>query len=292
MSSPLGAVSYVFAALVERMRPALMAGLAVGLTGYSGLIRQFRAWAGPPGPAWMPPNGALHGFALDHLMKINLLLICGALLISHFVLIVAMFRRRGGRTWPGILVIESMTLVLIMLVFVWMTVSSQALWARSRFEGASPQAMQVEVVGAQFQWYFRYPGEDATFGKTQPELVDPAAGNPLGIDPKDPDGKDDMVSSQLVLPVGREVDIQLRSQDVIHGFSVSGMRVKQDAVPGMVLHIHFTPVRQGDYPILCTQLCGLGHGRMQAELHVVSTTEYAAWLSGRQKAPLAEGGAE
>jgi cytochrome c oxidase subunit II len=255
-------------------------------------MRPLLEWTGPLGPAWMPYNGALHGFALDHLMKINLLLVCGALLVSHLVLIVAIFRKGSGETRRGILVVQSVALVVIVFVFVWMAATSQALWARSGFVGASPQAMQVEAVGAQFQWYFRYPGKDATFGKTRPELVDAAGGNPLGIDPQDPAGKDDLVSSQLILPVGREVDLELRSQDVIHSFSIAAMRVKQDAVPAMVLHIHFTPTLPGDYPISCTQLCGLGHERMQARLRVVPGAEYAAWLTGRQKSLPAEGGAE
>ena len=116
--------------------------------------------------------------------------------------------------------------------------------------------MQVEVVGEQFQWYFRYPGEDAAFGVTRPELVNAAEGNPLGLDARDARGKDDVVSSVLVLPVGREVDLRLRSLDVIHGFFIPGMRLKQNAVPGLVLHVHFTPSVTGTYPILCSQVCG------------------------------------
>ena len=134
-----------------------------------------------------------------------------------------------------------------------MAITAQQLWAANRFEGSSPTAMQVEVVGVQFQWYFHYPGEDATFGSTKPQLVNAGAGNPLGLDPEDVQGNDDIVSSELVLPAGREVDLRLRAHDVIHGFFIPGMRLKQNAVPGLTLHVHFTPTTPGEYPILCTR---------------------------------------
>jgi cytochrome c oxidase subunit 2 len=135
----------------------------------------------------------------------------------------------------------------------------------------------------QFQWYFRYPGADAAFGITRADRIDAAGGNPLGLDSEDTRGHDDVVSSVLMLPAGREVDLRLRSQDVIHGFFIPGMRLKQNAVPGMVLHVHFTPDVPGDYPILCSQVCGLGHARMQATLRVVSPAEFDRWMAGREE---------
>jgi cytochrome c oxidase subunit 2 len=173
-------------------------------------------------------------------------------------------------------------------MYVWMAVAAQQLWAANRFEGPSPTAMQVEVVGAQFQWYFRYPGDDATFGATKPQLVNAGAGNPLGIDPSDSGGNDDIVSSELVLPASREIDIRLRAHDVIHGFFIPGMRLKQNALPGQTLHIHFTPIAPGEYSVLCTQVCGLGHGHMQARLKVVSAAEFDLWLADRERKRRAE----
>jgi cytochrome c oxidase subunit 2 len=168
-------------------------------------------------------------------------------------------------------------------MYLWMAITAQHLWAVNRFEGASPEAMQVEVVGQQFQWYFRYPGPDAAFGIARPPLVNAAAGNPLGLDPQDSRGADDIVSSVLVLPLGREVDLRLRSLDVIHGFFIPAMRLKENTVPGLILHIHFTPIALGTYPILCSQVCGSGHARMQAQLRVVSPDAYQQWLQQRAK---------
>jgi cytochrome c oxidase subunit II len=236
---------------------------------------------------WMPANGALHGIALDGLMKINLIVIAVLFLVAHCLLGAAFLKHRRP-SFPRLLSVEILPLIALCGLYIWMAITAQQLWAANRFEGPSPTAMQVEVVGVQFQWYFRYPGEDATFGATRPQLVNAGAGNPLGLDPQDSQSNDDILSSELVLPAGREVDLRLRAHDVIHGFFIPGMRLKQNAVPGLTLHVHFTPTTPGEYPILCTQVCGLGHGHMEAKLRVVSEAEFQQWLSQREQKRLAE----
>jgi len=231
---------------------------------------------------WMPENASLHGASVDWLMRVNLIALGICFLISHLLIGVAIFRRSRKAHVPTAFWMESVPMVLLCLLYAWMAISAQRLWALNRFEGASPEALQVEVVGEQFQWYFRYPGEDAKFGTVRPELAEAAAGNPLGLDRRDPAAVDDIVSSEMMLPAGREVDVTLRAVDVIHGFFVPAMRLKQNAVPGMTLHVHFTPEKLGEYPILCSQVCGLGHAKMQAKLRVVSAEEYAAWLAVRE----------
>lgn len=232
---------------------------------------------------WMPSDGALHGVIVDDQMLWNLAALCSAALIAHLWLAVAIFRRRSAaRTSPAAL--RWALVAVFVTMYAWMALTAQRLWAANRFSGPSPTAMQVEVVGEQFQWYFHYPGPDATFGATRPQLVNAAAGNPLGIDPRDAHGADDVVTSVLVLPAGREVDLQLRSLDVIHGFFIPGMRLKENTVPGLVLHVHFTPAAPGTYPILCSQVCGLGHQRMQARLLVVSPSEFTVWIAARERA--------
>jgi cytochrome c oxidase subunit II len=234
-----------------------------------------------PRVPWMPPNGALHGWAVDRLMYIDLAALLACFLVAHALLLYAVIRRKR-RTLPSPWVIETAPLILLVALYIWMAVTAEQLWAKNRFEGPSPDSLQIEVVGVQFEWYFRYPGPDAAFGATKPQLVSAATGDPLGIDPQDPHGDDDWVSSELVLPAGREVDVRLRSLDVIHGFFIPGMRLKQNAVPGEILHVHFTPMALGEYPILCSQVCGLGHGRMQAHLRVVSPEEFEHWQEDRE----------
>lgn len=240
-------------------------------------MRADRIWS-------MPPNGALHGVAIDRLMWWNLVALTALFLLAHIFLFAAMVRKEpvAQEQAGSSLKHELAALALLTLMYAWMAVSAQRLWAGIRYQGVAPQALQVEVTGMQFQWYFRYPGADAAFGLTKPELINAPAGNPLGLDPTDTHSGDDVVSSVLVLPAGREVDLRIRSTDVIHGFFIPGMRLKQNAVPGMEMHIHFTPSAIGDYPILCSQVCGLGHARMQAHLRVVSESEYAAWMASHE----------
>ena len=233
---------------------------------------------------WMPANAAQHGFAMDRLFRWNLLLISALFVLAHILLAVVFLRHRhysaiSKHLVPPTWKVQTVPLALLCLVYLGMAITAQRLWAKNRFEGAAPGSMQVEVTGRQFQWYFRYPGADAEFGQIDPALIAPAEGNPLGLVSTDKKAKDDIVASELVLPVDREVDITLRAQDVIHGFFIPAMRLKQNAVPGLLLHVHFTPVAEGVYPILCSQVCGLGHARMQARLRVVSQREFDAWLA-------------
>jgi cytochrome c oxidase subunit 2 len=218
-----------------------------------------------PADFWhLPLNASLHGHALDRQLVLNLWIALGLIALAHLVLLLGL------------------PLAALVLLFSFLASASAHLWATQRYTGANPAAMQVEVTGMQFVWTFRYPGPDAAFGQTRLSLVDPGAGNPLGLDPTDRYGHDDIVTSQLVLPAGREVDLTLRSYDVIHGFAIPQMRLKQNAVPGQTAHIHFTPELPGDYAILCTQLCGLGHYRMNAILRILPPAAFATWLKAHE----------
>jgi cytochrome c oxidase subunit II len=247
---------------------------------------------------WLPPNGALHGLALDALLRSNLVILFWLFVAAQALLVAALLRRRSSRSAEGtvrrrsaavFVVFDVLPLLAITGLYLWMIFSSHKLWAAGRESMTPGDAIQVEVTGAQFQWYFRYPGADGIYGATRPSLINAPNGNPLGLDPTDPHSSDDIVSAILMLPADRTVDLTLRSIDVIHGFSIPGMRLKQDAIPGMTGHLEFTPTTPGDYPILCTQVCGLGHYRMQARLRVVSSAEYDLWLAARERALAAEG---
>jgi len=238
-----------------------------------------------PSSFWhLPRDAAQHGPALDTHLLLNLWIALGLLALAHLLLLLGLaLRKRVGKPTP-MLLLEYLPLAALSLLFVFLAARSQQLWAAQRLTAADPAAMQVEATGMQFAWYFRYPGADAAFGQTKLALADPGAGNPLGLDRGDPRGADDIVSSQLVLPAGREVDLTLRAQDVIHGFSVPEMRLKQNALPGATAHIHFTPTTPGEYAILCTQVCGMGHYRMNAILRVLPSAEFDAWLRNQEAA--------
>ena len=235
-------------------------------------------------PTWfLPTDASAHGPALDHHLLLNLWIALALLALAHLILLIGLLacrRSEATNLWR----IEYLPLTALALLFAFLTIKAERLWAATRYTGASPTALQVEVTGVQFAWYFRYPGPDATFGITRPSLVAPGEGNPLGLDPTDPHSIDDEITSELVLPANREVDLRLNAQDVIHGLSIPELRLKQNAVPGQTIHVHFTPTSPGTYAILCTQLCGLGHYRMNATLRVLAPDEFANWLASKQKA--------
>ena len=112
------------------------------------------------------------------------------------------------RTDATNLSIEYLPLAALTLLFAFLTIRAEQLWAATRYTGASLSAMQVEVTGDQFAWYFRYPGPDATFGRTRPHSSPPAKAIPSASTPPTPTPPTTIVTSELVLPANREVDLR------------------------------------------------------------------------------------
>jgi len=237
-------------------------------------------------PWWFPAGVSAQSPALDRQFRVAFLtlgiLFCAGQLAVALLLGPARGPPGSGNR-HGNWRMEILWTLAVAVIFFWLSVSSQRLWSRMISHPQSTDAIAVEVTGVQFQWYFRYPGADGAFGRVDAQrFARPEEGNPLGLDPGDPMGKDDIVSASLVLPVGRQVDLTLRAQDVIHSVFIPAMRFKQDAVPGMEIHAHFTPTQVGSYELACTQLCGLGHYRMRATVRVVSNDEFRQWLKAQQ----------
>ena len=172
---------------------------------------------------------------------------------------------------------------------------------------APANAMQVEVTGKQFGRIFRYPGQDAKFGKRYYRMID-AADNSLGLIWKDTivnrangepqqlkDDKfahDDLVmEGTMYLVVNKPVKLIIGSRDVIHDVGLNHFRMKMDAVPGMPTTMWFTPIytteemkkRTGNpnfqYEISCDQMCGNGHYSMKGVIEVVTQAEFNAWTA-------------
>ena len=144
----------------------------------------------------------------------------------------------------------------------------------------------IQIVGQQFNWNARYAGKDGIFGKQNMKFVN--ATNTFGIDPNDPNGKDDpQVMSEIHVPVNKSVIAYISSRDVIHSFKIIAMRVTQDAIPGMRIPAHFKPTREGHYQINCAQLCGNSHSAMTAGMLVVESQEaFDKWVASKGGAPI------
>lgn len=136
----------------------------------------------------------------------------------------------------------------------------------------------VEAVGQQWQWNYRYPGDDGVLGAADAKFISPS--NPLGLNPEDPFGQDDRIvmEKEMRLPINRPVKALLRSKDVLHDFAVAEFRVKMDLVPGTVTYLWLEPTRLGTYDILCEELCGLGHYIMRGTVVVDEQENFDQWL--------------
>lgn len=150
-------------------------------------------------------------------------------------------------------------------------------WAN--FVDVPEDAAQVEAIGQQWSWSFRYPGKDGEFGAVDPDNF--SVDNQFGMSPDDPRGKDDiLVNSNVVhLPVNKPVKFLLRSKDVLHDFAVAPFRVKMDMVPGMITYVWFTPTKTGSYDLLCEELCGLAHFAMRGKVVVEEQDKFESWLA-------------
>jgi len=147
------------------------------------------------------------------------------------------------------------------------------------FVNVPEDAHEVEAVGQQWHWSFRYPGDDGRFGEVDAERI--SADNPFGMDPDDPNGQDDVLvmHPEAHLPIDRPVKFLLRSKDVLHDFAVAEFRVKMDLVPGMETFLWLTPTKIGRFEILCEELCGIAHFAMRGAVVVDEPDDFDAWLA-------------
>jgi len=245
----------------------------------------------------MPPNASEHGYQIDHIIEFSHWFM-GALFLgwsTYFVFVLIRFRKRRHpkADYQGIKsgISTHLEFSVVLIEAVLLIGFAIPLWAKrvNQFPEAK-DAILVHAVGQQFNWNFHLPGPDGEFGHRDVHFV--TNSNPLGLDPNDPAGKDDIVTlGELHVPINRPVIIELSSKDVIHNFALVHMRIAQDAIPGSLIPMWFKPIKTGTYEIICGQLCGLGHYGMKGTLVVDEPAEYQAWLkeraelAGTQSAP-------
>jgi cytochrome c oxidase subunit 2 len=115
---------------------------------------------------------------------------------------------------------------------------------------AAGNERQIQVNGQQFTWTFDYHENGKKFS-----------------------------SAQLYVPEGESVKFNIHTTDVLHDFWVPAWRMKIDAVPGLMTHYRVTPIRLGTYPVVCAELCGLGHAFMRQTAHVLPKAQFTAWVA-------------
>ena len=129
-----------------------------------------------------------------------------------------------------------------------------------RNEAVAADALKVDVYAQQFAWSYGYPG----------------TGIQTGV---------------LVIPQGRQVELHVRARDVIHNFWVPEFGIKGDAVPGIDHVLWINPTTLGTYPVVCSELCGVGHSVMRSKVEVVTPAAFQTWLT-KSKAGVAQGTAK
>jgi cytochrome c oxidase subunit 2 len=251
---------------------------------------------------WLPPDISTHGAKIDQLISVlhwfMLLLFVGWGIF--FVWCLIKYRAREGHKaiYAPVKAIATKYIegaVVVVEIFLLFGLSTPVWLAYKNAPQDEKNALHVRIIGEQFAWNFQYPGKDGKFGRTDPSLI--SGDNPLGLDPDDPAGKDDIVTvNQLHFPVHKQVVVEVSSKDVIHSFNIPVLRVKQDTIPGQRIPVWFEATQTGHFELACAQLCGLGHYRMRADVLVDSPEDYAKWETENapppQEAPAAAAPAE
>ncbi len=231
---------------------------------------------------WLPPVASAHGLEVDRLFYTTLV-VTGIVFVGVHALLAFFVWRYGARGgeraayWHEDRTLELTYTLVPAAILVSLVSMGAVVWSRVH-SAPPPNAEVIEVRGEQFGWVARYPGPDGVFGRIYPELINTIK-NPMGLDPADPAGADDIVTREVHLVVNKPIRIRLRSKDVIHSFFIPAFRVKQDAVPGMTVEIWFIPTKEGDYEIACAELCGVGHYIMRGKLKVETQAAFDAWYA-------------
>ncbi|UIR55247.1 cytochrome c oxidase subunit II [Sphingobacterium sp. SRCM116780] len=241
-----------------------------------------------------------HGAKMDTMFVITTVITTFVLVITHILLLTFTFiyrMRKNGKAYylPHNNTIEKIwtivpAIVLTVLVlfgfFTWRAITNVP-------EDLQKSAIQIEVLGEQFQWQVRYAGADGVIGKRNYKMTTPT--NSYGIDFNDKNSWDDIQGADIVIPVNKSVRFRIVSKDIIHSFFIPDFRVQINAVPGMTNYFQFTPTvtteemrermndYKYDYVMLCNKICGQGHYNMQKKVVVVTEAEYKAWLATQNK---------
>lgn len=259
----------------------------------------------------LPGAASEHGLKIDFLMNANMYLITFVFLLTNFFLFLFAYKYRGNTNNKATFFAHSNKLEMI-----WTVVPAVALafiiifglkyWNEIMADPTDSGRVTVELYAKQFDWTARYPGKDGKLGATDYRQC---GTNAVGMDSMDVLGNDDiLIKNEFHIPVGREVELLMRSRDVIHSAYLPHFRAQMNCVPGLVTAFKFKPIKtteemrkdpyviqlmaginkqrekegkepvEFDFTLLCNKICGSSHYNMQMNIVVESEKDYNAWL--------------
>ncbi|MDO5979417.1 cytochrome c oxidase subunit II [Flavivirga spongiicola] len=276
----------------------------------------------------MSNSASEHGPTIDNLMVISMVIIFIVQTITQFLLHYFAYKYKGEKGKKALFFadnnkLEAIWTIIPVIVLAGLIIYGLNTWINIMGIDESDDPLVVELYAQQFNWKARYGGADNTLGKANVRLIDIDRANILGLDEADPNAQDDVITTELHLPVGKPVLFKMRSQDVLHSAYMPHFRAQMNCVPGMITQFGFTPTvttadmretsqmkekvqninrirvenskpllakgeeplepYEFDYILLCNKICGKSHYNMQMKIVVETQEEYDAWIK-EQKA--------
>jgi len=271
---------------------------------------------------FLPQAASEHGVDIDQLWLISMVLIFVVGIVTQWLLHFFAFKYRGRQGQKATFFadndkLEFIWTIIPVIVLAGLIIYGLFTWTDIMNLEPDEDPMVVELYAYQFDWRARYSGTDNVLGDANVRLIE--GSNVLGIDLADPNSQDDIVVSELHLPVGKKVLFKMRSQDVLHSAYMPHFRAQMNCVPGMVTQFAFTPTMtttemrlnedmvakvkdinsirrekskileakgdealepyEFDYLLLCNKICGNNHYNMQMKIVVETQEEFEAWLA-------------
>ena len=288
---------------------------------YAITIVSFALWGDLP----LTSNSASeHGPEIDRLMIISMVVIFIVQTITQFLLHYFAFKYKGEKGRKALFYadndkLEFIWTVIPVIVLAGLIMYGLFTWSDIMNIDEDEDPLLVELYAQQFNWKARYAGQDNVLGKANVRLINLDNANILGLDESDPNAQDDVITTELHLPVGRPVLFKMRSQDVLHSAYMPHFRAQMNCVPGMITQFAFTPTvtteemrlnpdiyekvkninrirvnkskklqakgeepldrYEFDYLLLCNKICGKSHYNMQMKIIVESEEDYNEWLN-------------
>ena len=271
---------------------------------------------------FLPQAASEHGVDIDQLWLISMVLIFVVGIITQWLLHYFAFKYHGRQGQKATFFadndkLEFIWTIIPVIVLAGLIIYGLFTWTDIMNVEPDEDPMVIELYAYQFDWRARYSGTDNVLGDANVRLIE--GSNVLGVDLADPNSQDDIVVSELHLPVGKKILIKMRSQDVLHSAYMPHFRAQMNCVPGMVTQFAFTPTMttqemrmnedmvakvqdintirrekskmleakgdealepyEFDYLLLCNKICGNNHYNMQMKIVVETQEEFEAWLA-------------